>query len=208
MADDALRLVKAQFDRPRRWPGRSRRSSTICSRLRRRPHWWARAATRPRARSWPRPSSKRPTSTATWRTRRWKPIPRSPAFEDGKFTVWASTQWPFQVKQHVAQARGCSRRKTCASSRRYVGGGFGGKSAAGDVTAGARSGPAGEATGKPVQVVWDRAEEFFYDNFRPAAVVKIRAGLGRERARSSLWVLPGLRPPAPARRISVYDIPH
>jgi CO/xanthine dehydrogenase Mo-binding subunit len=32
-------------------------------------------------------------------------------------------------------------------------------------------------TGKPVQVVWDRAEEFFFDSFRPAAVVKIRAGL-------------------------------
>ena len=31
--------------------------------------------------------------------------------------------------------------------------------------------------GQPVQVAWGRAEEFFYDTFRPAAVVKIRSGL-------------------------------
>ena len=32
-------------------------------------------------------------------------------------------------------------------------------------------------TGKPIQVAWTRAEEFFYDTFRPAAVVKIKAGV-------------------------------
>jgi nicotinate dehydrogenase subunit B len=31
-------------------------------------------------------------------------------------------------------------------------------------------------TGKPVQVAWSRGEEFFYDTFRPAAIVKIRSG--------------------------------
>ncbi|HEY4613692.1 MAG TPA: molybdopterin cofactor-binding domain-containing protein, partial [Bacteroidota bacterium] len=31
--------------------------------------------------------------------------------------------------------------------------------------------------GKPVQVAWTRAEEFFMDSFRPAAVVKIRSGI-------------------------------
>jgi isoquinoline 1-oxidoreductase len=32
-------------------------------------------------------------------------------------------------------------------------------------------------TGKPVQVAFDRAEEFFYDTYRPAAVVKIKSGI-------------------------------
>ena len=32
-------------------------------------------------------------------------------------------------------------------------------------------------TGKPVQVSFTREEEFFYDSFRPAAVVKIKSGL-------------------------------
>jgi len=35
-------------------------------------------------------------------------------------------------------------------------------------------------------VIWDRSEEFFYDTFRPAAVVKIRAGL-TGAGRISLW---------------------
>jgi isoquinoline 1-oxidoreductase len=30
-------------------------------------------------------------------------------------------------------------------------------------------------TGKPVQVAWTREEEFFFDAFRPAAVVKIKS---------------------------------
>jgi hypothetical protein len=32
-------------------------------------------------------------------------------------------------------------------------------------------------TTKPVMVIWSREEEFFFDTFRPAAVVKIRSGL-------------------------------
>jgi CO/xanthine dehydrogenase Mo-binding subunit len=56
----------------------------------------------------------------------------------------------------------------------YVGGGFGGKTAAPQAVEAARL---AKITGKPVQVVWDRAEEFFFDSFRPAAVVKVRAGL-------------------------------
>jgi CO/xanthine dehydrogenase Mo-binding subunit len=34
--------------------------------------------------------------------------------------------------------------------------------------------------GRPVQVAWSRAEEFFHDSFRPAAVVKIRSGITDE----------------------------
>jgi CO/xanthine dehydrogenase Mo-binding subunit len=31
-------------------------------------------------------------------------------------------------------------------------------------------------TGRPVQVAWTREEEFFFDNFRPAAVVQVKSG--------------------------------
>jgi CO/xanthine dehydrogenase Mo-binding subunit len=41
-------------------------------------------------------------------------------------------------------------------------------------------------TGRPVQVAWSRAEEFFFDTFRPAAVVKITAGVG-EGGRITSW---------------------
>ena len=95
------------------------------------------------------------------------------SIEGGKATVWASTQAPFTVKGAVAQALGVPPENVRVLSG-YVGGGFGGKTAAPQAVEAARL---AKITGKPVQVVWDRAEEFYFDAFRPAAVVKIRAGL-------------------------------
>jgi CO/xanthine dehydrogenase Mo-binding subunit len=95
------------------------------------------------------------------------------SIENGKATVWASTQGPFSVKGAVAQALGLAQDNVRVIAG-YVGGGFGGKTAAPQAVEAARL---AKITGKPVQVVWDRAEEFYFDNFRPAAVVKIRAGL-------------------------------
>jgi CO/xanthine dehydrogenase Mo-binding subunit len=93
-------------------------------------------------------------------------------FEDAKVTVWASTQAPFQVKNAVASALGLPAEQVRVISR-YVGGGFGGKTEADQAVEAARL---AKITGQPVQVVYSRQEEFFYDRFRPAAVMKIRAG--------------------------------
>jgi isoquinoline 1-oxidoreductase len=93
--------------------------------------------------------------------------------EDGKATVWAGTQTPFPVKQQVAQALNLPPEKVRVITP-YVGGGFGGKSASRQAVEAARL---AQITGKPVQVVFDRAEEFFFDTFRPAAVVTILSGL-------------------------------
>ena len=56
----------------------------------------------------------------------------------------------------------------------YVGGGFGGKSASRQAVEAARL---AMLTGKPVRVIFTREEEFFYDTFRPASVIKIASGL-------------------------------
>lgn len=93
--------------------------------------------------------------------------------ENGKAMVWASTQAPFMVRTQVAQAIGMPQQNVRVIAP-YVGGGFGGKTAGPQAVEAARL---AKATGRPVQVVWNRAEEFFYDGFRPAAVVKVRAGL-------------------------------
>jgi CO/xanthine dehydrogenase Mo-binding subunit len=93
--------------------------------------------------------------------------------ENGKATVWASTQAPFMLKPQLAQAIGMAPENVRIIAP-YVGGGFGGKTAAPQAVNAARL---AKATGKPVQVMWSREEEFFFDTFRPAAVVKIRAGL-------------------------------
>jgi len=124
------------------------------------------------------------------------------AIEGGKLTVWASTQTPFPVRQQLAQAVGFTPENVRVITP-YVGGGFGGKSASRQALEAARL---AKITGKPVQVVWDRAEEFFYDTFRPAAVVKIRSGLD-EAGKLLLWdyrvYCAGERE---ARQF--YDIPH
>ena len=66
----------------------------------------------------------------------------------------------------------------------FVGGGFGGKSGGG--LQAIEAAKLAKTTGKPVQVCWSRAEEFFLDSFRPAAVVKIRSGIDGE-GRICLW---------------------
>ena len=90
-----------------------------------------------------------------------------------RVTVWASTQRPFGAKEEVAQALGIPSQKVRVIPP-FVGGGFGGKSQNRQVIEAARL---AKLTGKPVQVAWSRQEEFFYDTFRPAAIVKIRSGL-------------------------------
>jgi len=75
------------------------------------------------------------------------------SMEDGKLTVWASTQSPFGLKGQLVAALGLSEDQVQVITP-FVGGGFGGK-----------------------QVFWTREDEFFWDTYRPAAIVKIRSGL-------------------------------
>ncbi len=122
-------------------------------------------------------------------------------FVDGKVTVWASSQAPFGVKNAVASALGLAAANVRIISR-YVGGGFGGKSEAEQAVEAARL---AKAAGRPVQVVYSRAEEFFFDRFRPAATMRIRAGVADGKI--VLWdseaIGPGEREAHP-----FYDIPH
>ena len=93
--------------------------------------------------------------------------------EKDRATVWASTQRPFGAKEEVAQALGIPSKNVRVITP-FVGGGFGGKSQNRQVVEAARL---AKLTGRPVQVAWSREEEFFYDTFRPAAIVKIRSGV-------------------------------
>jgi isoquinoline 1-oxidoreductase len=103
-------------------------------------------------------------------------------FRDGKMTVWASTQTPFPTRDLVAQSLGLSPKNVRVITP-FVGGGFGGKSAGAQSIEAARL---AKITGKPVQVAWSREEEFFYDTFDPAAVVKIVSGIGSD-GKIALW---------------------
>ena len=90
-----------------------------------------------------------------------------------KVTVWASTQNPFTAKEEIAKGLGVAPENVRVITP-YVGGGFGGKTRNLQAVEAARL---AKLTGKPVQVAYNRQEEFFYDAFRPAAIVKITSGV-------------------------------
>jgi len=122
--------------------------------------------------------------------------------EKDRVTVWASTQRPFGAKEEVAQALGISP-KSVQVITPFVGGGFGGKSQNRQVVEAARL---SKLTGRPVQVAWSREEEFFYDTFRPAAIVKIRSGV-TEANQIVYWDF-DVYFAGPRGAEQFYDIPH
>jgi nicotinate dehydrogenase subunit B len=102
--------------------------------------------------------------------------------DGNKAMVWASTQTPFNVQSLVAQTLDLPVENVRVMVP-FVGGGFGGKSASAQAIEAARL---AKHAGKPVMVNWTREEEFFFDTFRPAAVVKIRSGIDGA-GRISFW---------------------
>ncbi|MGA9364890.1 MAG: molybdopterin cofactor-binding domain-containing protein [Bacteroidota bacterium] len=104
------------------------------------------------------------------------------SIEGGKATIWASTQTPFSLKEEVAKELGFPPEKVRIIPP-FVGGGFGGKTTNIQAVEAARL---AKLSGKPVQVAWTRKEEFFYDSFRPAAVVKIKSGV-TDKGMISYW---------------------
>ncbi len=102
--------------------------------------------------------------------------------EDGKLTVWASTQGPFSLKDLLVRQFSLEPHRVRVITP-FVGGGFGGKTSNSQAVEAATL---ARATGKPVMVAWTRAEEFLYDRFRPAAVVKIRSGID-DAGKICLW---------------------
>ncbi len=101
---------------------------------------------------------------------------------DGKATIWASTQTPFPTRDLVAQ-RLRMKQEDVRIITPYVGGGFGGKSAGPQAIEAALL---SAAVRRPVQLAFSRAEEFLYDTFDPACVVRIASALGRD-GKIALW---------------------
>ncbi|WP_282134158.1 xanthine dehydrogenase family protein molybdopterin-binding subunit [Seonamhaeicola maritimus] len=94
-------------------------------------------------------------------------------FEGDKVTIWASTQSPFGTRSSVARALEIPEEKVHVKQI-FLGGGFGGKS---NSQQSVEAATISKLCGKPVQLVWSRKEEFMYDNFRTAAVVKVAGGV-------------------------------
>jgi len=90
-----------------------------------------------------------------------------------KLTVWTGTQRPFGVRGELAEAF------HIAEDRIRVivpdtGSGYGGKHTGECAVEAARL---ARAAGKPVKLVWTRAEEFTWAYFRPAGVIDVKSGV-------------------------------
>jgi isoquinoline 1-oxidoreductase len=121
---------------------------------------------------------------------------------DEGVTVYASTQAPFRVRATVADTLEIPEEKVHVRTP-FVGGGFGGKKSGQQISEAVRL---SKISGHPVQLAWTRKEEFFYDTFRPAALVKLESGLSGEGHITS-WacdiLYAGTRSSEP-----IYNIPH
>jgi isoquinoline 1-oxidoreductase len=92
---------------------------------------------------------------------------------EGKLTVWTGTQRPFGVRTELAEAF----RVPEARVRVIVpdtGSAYGGKHTGEYAIEAARL---AKAAGRPVKLVWTRAEEFSWAYFRPAGVIDIKAAV-------------------------------
>jgi nicotinate dehydrogenase subunit B len=103
-------------------------------------------------------------------------------WKDGRLTAWVGTQGPFQARTRIAEALGLDEKGVRVITP-FVGGGFGGKSPAPQAVEAALL---ARITGKPVMVMYTRSEEFFFDTFGPAAVVKINSATD-DAGKITLW---------------------
>jgi nicotinate dehydrogenase subunit B len=122
--------------------------------------------------------------------------------EGDKLTAWISTQTPFPAQESISRELGLPLENVRVIVP-FIGGGFGGKS---PHRQGIEAARLAKITGKPIMVAWTRKEEFFYDTFRPAAVVKITSGIDKS-GNITLWdyhqYFAGAR-----GSDTIYDVPH
>ena len=102
--------------------------------------------------------------------------------EGDKMNLHVSSQIPFMMQSQVANLLKMPQENVRIITP-YVGGGFGGKTSGDHANEAARL---CKITNKPVLVSYTREEEFFFDAFRPAAIVKIKSGLD-SGGNLSLW---------------------
>jgi len=103
-------------------------------------------------------------------------------FKDDKLTMWASSQTPFGTREQLAKTFDMPLEKVHLKQI-FLGGGFGGKIYNRQAIEVAKI---SKLCGKPVQLVWSRKEEFMYDRFRTAALMKATSGVD-SNGKLNLW---------------------
>lgn len=123
-------------------------------------------------------------------------------WNDEGLTVWTGTQRPFGVREQLAEAF----RLPADRVRVLVpdtGSAYGGKHSGEHAIEAARL---AKATGRPVKLVWTRAEEFSFGYLRPAGVIAVEAGVDA-RGRLIAWEFDNWNSGGSAIE-TPYSIPH
>ena len=94
-------------------------------------------------------------------------------WQGDKLTVWTGTQRPFGVRTELAEAFHMPEERVRVIVP-DMGSGYGGKHTGDAAIEAARL---AKAVGKPVKLVWTRAEEFSWAYFRPAGVIDIKSAV-------------------------------
>jgi nicotinate dehydrogenase subunit B len=94
-------------------------------------------------------------------------------WQDGKLTVWCGTQRPFGVRSELASAFHIAEDRVRVIVP-DMGSAYGGKHTGEHAVEAARL---AKGAGKPVKLVYTRAEEFSWGYFRPAGVIDIKAAV-------------------------------
>ena len=95
---------------------------------------------------------------------------------DGRIDIWASNKAPFNMRAQMSQAYGIPA-DSMKVNPTYIGGDFGGKGSSMDIPL---AYALARATGRPVKMVMDYAEELMAANPRHGGAVRIRAGVKRD----------------------------
>jgi isoquinoline 1-oxidoreductase len=97
-------------------------------------------------------------------------------WEGDKVTVWTGTQRPFGVQEDLAGVLNIPKEKIRVIQP-DTGSGYGGKHTG---EAGIEAARLSKACGKPVKLTWSREEEFMWAYLRPAGLIEIKAGVGKD----------------------------
>ncbi|HKY46598.1 MAG TPA: xanthine dehydrogenase family protein molybdopterin-binding subunit [Acidimicrobiia bacterium] len=97
-------------------------------------------------------------------------------YESGRYTVHVSHQYPFNVRDRLAQALGV-RSSAIRVVGHHIGGGFGAKL---DLGIEPYAALLARATGRPVKMVLDRAEDLLTCPCRENALVRLRSAVSRD----------------------------
>jgi isoquinoline 1-oxidoreductase len=120
----------------------------------------------------------------------------------GKLTVWTGTQRPFGVRTELADAFRIPEDRVRVIVP-DTGSAYGGKHTGEFAIEAARL---AKAAGRPVKIVWTRAEEFSWAYFRPAGVIDVKAAIDAD-GRIVVWEFDNWNSGNAAIR-TPYDVPN